>query len=168
MAEWPEFNVDELLRRLTARGVDYIVIGGVATILLGGSQQTADLDVCVSREAANLEALGEVLIELGAKLRGVDEDVPFVPDERTLRRVQTLTLSTTQGPLDLLMQPDGAPPYAQLRRNAERKDVGGFTVLVASIDDLIAMKRAAGRDKDTLAIEELETIKRLRRRLGRE
>jgi predicted nucleotidyltransferase len=167
MASWPEFNVDELLRRLTARGVDFVVVGGIAAVLLGSAQQTNDLDICFSTEPENLEALGQVLIELGARLRGIDEDVPFVPDARTLARVQLLTLDTSEGPLDLLVSPDGAPPYQRLRRNAERKDVSGFAVLVASPDDLIAMKQAAGRPKDLIAVEELEAIKRLRRRLKR-
>jgi predicted nucleotidyltransferase len=52
----------------------------------------------------------------------------------------------------------------ELRRNADRYDLGGFNVSVASIDDLIAMKEAAARDKDLLDIEELDAIKRLSHR----
>ena len=98
---------------------------------------------------------------LGARLKGVDATVPFVPDGRTLPQVELLTLVTTLGELDVLARPAGAPAYRDLRRNADRYDLGGFNVSVASIDDLIAMKHAAGRPKDLLDIEELEAIKRL-------
>jgi hypothetical protein len=37
-------------------------------------------------------------------------------------------------------------------------------VLVASVDDLIGMKQATGRPKDRADVDELETIRRLRRR----
>ncbi|HEV3055914.1 MAG TPA: hypothetical protein VGX45_14730, partial [Solirubrobacteraceae bacterium] len=65
---------------------------------------------------------------------------------------------------DVLTRPRGAPPYRELRRNADRYDLGAFNVSVASIDDLIAMKQAAGRAKDLLDVGELEVIKRLRHR----
>jgi hypothetical protein len=94
----------------------------------------------------------------------VEDDVPFIPDARTLRRVRLLTLQTSAGPLDVLVEREGFPPYAHLRRDADRVDVGGFAVLVAALDDLIAMKRAAGRDKDLLAVDELEAIRDLRAR----
>ena len=109
-----------------------------------------------------IDQLEARLMELDARIRGVTEEVPFVPDERTLRHVELLTLETSAGPLDVMTRPDGAPPYEVLRRNAERVDVDGFAVLVASIEDLIAMKHAAGRDKDKLAVRELEAIRRLR------
>jgi hypothetical protein len=144
-----------------------VVIGGIAAVLHGSPRTTFDLDICFATDERNLEALGEVLIELDARLKGVDEQVPFVPDARTLRRVELLTLETSAGELDVLATPAGAPPYARLRRNAERLDLGGFRVLVASIDDLLAMKRAAGRTKDLADVEELEAIKRLRRRQRR-
>jgi hypothetical protein len=100
---------------------------------------------------------------VNARLAGVDEVVPFVADERTLRSVQLLTLRTDLGKIDVMVKPDGGPPYEQLRRRAERVEVGAFGVLVASIPDLLAMKRAAGRPKDLADIAELEAIQRLRR-----
>jgi len=151
-----------MLTRLVERGVDFVVIGGVAALLHGSAQLTTDLDITYATDETNLEVLGEVLISLGARLRGVDDDVPFVPDGRTLRHTQILCLQTDAGILDVLAGPDGAPPYATLRTRAERHRIGELPVLVASIDDLIAMKRAAGRPKDLAAIEDLEAIQRLR------
>lgn len=80
----------------------------------------------------------ELDFDLNAMLRGVDEDLPFAPDARTLRRTQILTLRTGEGDIDLLVNPDGAPNYATLRRRANRMDLDGLTVAVASIEDLIA------------------------------
>ena len=42
---------------------------------------------------------------------------------------------------------------------AEAMDVGGLTILVAAIEDLIAMKRAAGRPKDLIEIEVLAAVR---------
>jgi predicted nucleotidyltransferase len=164
MADRPELNAEEILRRLSERGVDYVVIGGVAAALHGSARDTYDLDICFATDAGNLEALGDVLVGLGARLRGVDEDVPFVPDAATLRKVELLCLATTEGDFDVLGRPTGAPAYETLRRRANRYDIGGLSVLVAAIDDLIAMKQAAGRGKDIDDVETLETIKRLTRR----
>lgn len=164
MSNRPPLSADEILRRLVERGVDFVVIGGIAAVLHGSARNTFDLDICFATDDVNLTALGDVLTALGARLKGVDENVPFVPDGRTLRQVELLTLVTSLGELDVLTKPAGAPTYRDLRRNADRYDLGGFNVSVASINDLIAMKQATGRPKDLLDIEELEAIKRLRHR----
>jgi predicted nucleotidyltransferase len=161
-----EFRVDHILGTLTAHGVDFVVVGGIAATLLGSARDTFDVDICPATDAANLKTLGKALVDLDARLRGVEESVPFVPDDRTLQKVELLTLETHAGPLDVLLRPKDGPPYEQLRRRAERKDLGSFAVLVASPDDLIAMKATAGRAKDLIVIEELEAIMRLRDRLG--
>lgn len=162
MESWPEFRPTRLLSRLTAKGVDFVVVGGFAAIAHGSARLTDDLDICLAPDPENLVALGDVLMELGASLRGVADDVPFVPDARMLRSIELLTLATAEGPLGLLRAPAGAPRYATLRRRADRVDIGGLVVLIASLDDLIAMKRAAGRPVDLIDIESLEAIKRLR------
>jgi hypothetical protein len=161
-----EFRVDRLLGTLTAHGVDFVVVGGIAATLLGSARDTFDVDIRPATDAANLTSLAKALTELNARLRGVEESLPFVADAQTFRKVDLLTLETDAGPLDVLFRPGGSPPYAQLRRRAERKDLGSFAVLVASPDDLIAMKAGAGRPKDLVVVEELEAIKRLRQRLA--
>ena len=162
----PEFRPDRLLRRLGDAGVDYVVVGGVAAQAHGTTMFTGDLDICYSTDPANLERVGGALVELGARLRGITADIPFVPDARTLRRTQILTLDTPEGPLDLLVDPSGSPGYERLSERALRVEWAGTTIKVASLEDLIAMKRAAGRPKDLLAVEELEAIGRILREGG--
>jgi predicted nucleotidyltransferase len=160
----PEFALTRLLRRLVEADVDFVVIGGVAVIVQASPRFTRDLDICHAADKANLDRLGSVLVELGARLREVDEDVPFVPDAQTLAHARTLTLTTPDGDIDLLADPDGSPGYAAMRRNASRIDLEGVTVLVASIEDMIAMKRAAGRPQDLVDLESLEIARRRARR----
>jgi predicted nucleotidyltransferase len=158
---WPEFSPLALLRTLVGHGVDFVVIGGIALVIHGSTRVTQDLDICFADDQANLDVLGAALIDLDAKLRDVEGVSEFVPDGSALRRLTTVTLDTSQGPIDLLRDPIGAPPYEELRARAHRVDVDGIAVLVASLDDLVAMKRAAGRAKDGLDLEEINVIRRL-------
>jgi hypothetical protein len=159
---WPDFNPRAILQVLTARGIDFVVVGGYAAVAHGSPRITQDLDICYATDKANLEALGAALVDMRARLFGVEDEVPFVPDGRTLAKVELLTLHTELGKLDLMTHPSGAPSYRSLRAKADRYEVGGFLVLVASIPDLIAMKRSAARPKDLADVVELEAIERLR------
>jgi predicted nucleotidyltransferase len=163
----PDLRLVALLRRLTDAEVDFLVVGGVAVIFQGYARLTKDLDITYATNAANLERLGIVLVALGARLRGVDEDVPFVPDARTLRRTAILTLETPEGPLDLLVDPDGAARYDEMRDRSIVIDIDGVAVRVVSLDDLLSMKRAAGRPQDIADIDALLTANRVRRRTER-
>jgi hypothetical protein len=162
LADSPALDAHRILRELTANRVDFVVIGGIAAVLHGSARVTLDLDVCFSTEPENLVALGHTLIALNARLRGVVDPVPFVPDAATLRQVETLTLVTDAGNFDILARPAGSGSYAELRSGSEAMDAGGFTIRVASIDALMAMKSAAGRPKDLVDLAELEAIARLR------
>ena len=163
----PEFALSRLLHRLVAAGVDFVVIGGVAVVVQGSPRFTRDLDISYATSEENLERLGKLLVDLGARLREVEEDLPFVPDARTLRGASMLTLTTRDGDIDLLADPPGSPGYTSLRRKATAIELDGDTVLVASIDDLIAMKRAAGRPQDLVDLESLEVAKRRARQAKR-
>jgi hypothetical protein len=159
---FPELKLQALLGRLGRAEVDFVVVGGVAVVLQGYGRATKDLDITYATGEDNLRRLGAVLVALHARLRGIAEHVPFVPDARTLARTRLLTLDTDDGSLDLLADPPGAPPYATLRARADRVDLDGFVVAVAALDDLLAMKRAAGRPQDLVDIDALEVARRIR------
>jgi Nucleotidyl transferase AbiEii toxin, Type IV TA system len=164
VADRAELALSRLLRRLVRADVDFVVIGGVAVIVQGSPRFTKDLDICYATDQANLDRLGALLVELDARLRGVEEDLPFVPDGHTLRATQILTLTTREGDLDLMADPAGSPGYRSLRRKASRIELDGETVLIASIEDLIAMKAAAGRPQDLVDLESLNMARRRARR----
>ena len=164
MANWPDYHPAALVRRLVDADVDFVVIGGVAVVLQAMPRFTKDLDICYSTAQDNLDALGGVLVALKARLRGTPEEVPFVPDGRTLRQTQIMCLTTLVGDIDLLVNPDGAPAYDTLHRRADIMSLGGHDVRFASIEDMLAMKRAAGRPQDLVDIESLQAAQSIARR----
>jgi hypothetical protein len=159
VATWPDFRPAAMIEALVRAGVDFVVIGGVAVVIQASPRFTRDLDISYATDTANLERLGTLLVALDARLRGVEDDVPFSPDARTLRHAQMLTLTTRQGDLDLLVDPSGSPGYPALRRHADIVDLDGASVRIASLEDLIEMKRAAGRPQDEIDIESLEVAR---------
>ncbi len=151
-------DLGALLRPLVAAGVDFVVIGGMAGVAHGSSYPSFDLDVAYSRERANLERLVEVLRGLDVTLRGAPADLPFQLDVRTLENGANFTFSTRHGDFDVLADVAGIKSFAELRRGAELKSIAGVEVPVASIDHLIAMKRASNRPKDRNMLEEYIVI----------
>ena len=69
------------------------------------------------------------------------------------------TLSTRYGDLDLLAHPDPRLDFEQLVGRAIAVEILGAEVRVAGLDDLIAMKRAAGRPKDLIELEILGALR---------
>ncbi len=153
------FDPLHLIESLDRHGVNFVVIGALAGRLLGSPTMTRDLDICYARDAANLRALAAALADLHAELRGAEPGLPFRADARTLRAGDSFTFQTDAGDLDILGTPAGTDGYADLARTANRTDLGGIEVLVASIDDLIRMKRAAGRPKDLIEVEVLGALR---------
>ena len=155
------FDPGPAIEALLDHGVRFVIIGGVAAQLLGSPTVTRDLDICYSRDVQNLEHLAAALRQIGARLRGrnVPEDLPFRLDAATLAAGDHFTFATSAGPFDILGVPSGSEGFDQLVRNAVRSTYGEREVLVAHIDDLITMKRAAGRRKDLIMVEELGALR---------
>ena len=144
---------------LVGAGVEFLVVGGIAAVIHGSSQLTFDLDICYGRSPDNLDRLARALREMHATLRGAPPDLPFRLDARALRNGDSFTFSTDFGPIDCLATPAGTQGYSDLLQNALEVEVEGVQVKIAGLDDLIRMKRAAGRPKDLYALEILGALR---------
>ena len=158
MADAADFQPEGVIRLLGRHGVEYVLIGGLAAITHGAPLVTRDVDLCYARDRQNLERLVEALGEVHADLRGAEPGLPFLLDARTLARGDAFTFTTDIGWIDIMATPAGTTGYDELARTADEYTLFGHRVLVASLDDLIRMKRAAGRPKDLLAVEELGAL----------
>jgi hypothetical protein len=153
------FEPVEVLRVLATHRVRFVLIGGLAARAWGSPMITRDVDVCYARDLPNLDRLSAALREIHATLRGAPEDLPFRLDARTLAAGDHFTFQTSLGPLDCLGTPAGSGGFDALDRTSSEMDVDGIKISVASVDDLMRMKRAAGRNKDLRALEELGAVR---------
>jgi predicted nucleotidyltransferase len=157
----------ELLRRLVEADVRFVLIGGMAAVFLGSTSVTQDLDICYARDKQNLEKLAGVLKALRARLRGIDRRLPVVIDAQALRDGSNFTFETSAGPFDCLAEPSGGFTYENLAPNSTKESFEGMDIPVVSLDDLIRMKRAAGRPKDLIEVENLAALREVRDRRRR-
>lgn len=151
-------NLRALLQPLVERGVDFVVVGGMAGITHGSNYPSFDLDVAYARDRANIARLVTALEEIGVRLRGGPADLPFVLDARTIENGANFTFVSPHGDLDVLGDVAGVKSYEELRESSVERDISGVLVRVASINDLISMKRAANRTKDKLMVAEYLAI----------
>ncbi len=156
-----------LLQRLHEAGVRFVVIGSSAAALLGADLAPGDLDVCPDPDRDNLERIAHVLVDLGALPRiGIpgwvtEEDRAAYHPSADVATLDFL-FETPLGDLDLVFHPlqPGGPDFdfETLQASAVPVSVGGFAVLVASPEHLLASKLGAPRPKDLRARTELERI----------
>ena len=149
---------DELLRRLAEADVEFVVVGGLAMSAWGVVRGTKDVDVVVAPNVENLKKVAEVAVAAGGHVQQGEAllDTP-VSIAAALATGEQVPIETDLGRLDVVQGLDGVPSYEELRSRAREAEILGVTVAVCSIDDLKAMKRAAGRTRDLADLEDLES-----------
>lgn len=146
------FDPLAMIRILNEHGVRFVVIGGIAAGVQGAIWATTDLDITYARGRDDHKRLASALAALEAEPVGLTPDVRVHLDARSLAVGDVWTLMTRYGRLDLLGEPAPGIDYDFLAQRA-RTIRGEQTYQVAAIDDLITMKRAAGRAKALAQIE---------------
>lgn len=155
------FEPEEALATLARHKVEFVVIGGYATVIHGSSHFTTDADVCADASPENLVKLAAALRAMDARIRSdaVPEGLDFACDETFLARMQMVNLITKHGAFDVSFKPAAFPGgYTELVRNAVEVQILGETVKVASLADIIRSKEAAGRPKDRAVLPQLYAL----------
>jgi predicted nucleotidyltransferase len=152
-----------LLRTLGEAEVDFILVGGLAATVHGSARLTRDVDVVYRRSRQNLERLALALAPYHPYLRGAPPGLPFRWDVATIERGLNFTLTTDLGQLDLLGEIVGGGNYEDLLRHTVATQIFGVNCRTLTLEQLIHVKRAAGRPKDLEAIAELEALLEERR-----
>jgi hypothetical protein len=160
------FDPDALLQ-VHQHDVQYVLIGGLAAALRGSATPTFDVDITPAMGVDNLARLSEALKDLDARIRveGIPEGVPFSHDGTSLAQMTMLNLVTRFGDLDIAFDPAGVADYSRWEAGADSVTVLGVPVRVASLDDVIRSKEAAGRNKDRLQLPMLRALQRRQHRL---
>lgn len=152
------FEPGLLIERLAEAGVEFVIVGGFAVVAHGYVRATQDLDIVPAPTHGNYERLAALLRGLDAEPLGVDAHLlPNQPtDSAGLAAGGSFQLTTSLGRLDILQASDDVPVYARLARSAATARFQGRDVRVCSIDELVRMKRRAGRPQDVADVAALE------------
>lgn len=160
-------EIARIFAALEAAGVRYLVVGGVAVVLHGHLRVTGDVDLVLSLLPENVREAMKALAGVGFRPRIPVSPEEFADPERRRawiweKGMRVFSLWNPDPPhtaVDLFV--DEPFPFEEVYARRLDVRIGETTVPVISLEDLIDMKRAAGRPQDIADIEALERIRRL-------
>jgi len=141
-------DFSDLLRIFNANHVRYLVIGGYAVVQYAEPRFTKDLDLWISTDSANAEAVYKALKEFGAPL--TDLTVKDFSEEGYFFQMGVPPVR-----VDVLMGIPGTNFEECWERRVE-VDFEGLKINFISKRDLITAKRASGRPQDLIDADSLE------------
>ncbi len=159
-----DFDPERMLAALADCEVQFVLIGGLAAVLYGDVGVTVDVDVVPERSRDNLGRLARALVGLQARIRTEGEPEGLVFDCSAaffynLAPDAIVNMTTESGDLHVTFRPSGTQGFADLRRDAIEIEAGDqLQILVASLEDVIRSKEAAGRERDRLALPRLRRL----------
>lgn len=164
------FFYEEILREFHKQKVKYVLVGGIAVNLLGAMRSTADLDILVQMDDANLKKIIKTLTSKGYRVKQPVDPMQFV-DRKTRenwiknKHMKALNFYKENELKEIDIIIESPVSFAEAKKSAIRIRAGDLALPVISIDKLIKMKKRTGRQIDKVDVEELKKIKKLRKEL---
>ena len=153
-----------LFKALNDADVQYIIVGGLATVLHGYARLTADIDLVINLDQPEAKRAVAAILESGLKPR-LPVDPMQLTDKATReswindKNMVVFSFYDPNNPLlvlDIFLREPF--PFSEMAQRVVPMDIGGITVPVCAIQDLIAMKTDSGRAKDEEDIKYLQSL----------
>lgn len=158
--------LESVFQSLNERGGRYVVVGGLAVVLHGHLRATGDIDLIVDLAASQVEKTLAALSYAGFRPYAPVPASDFAdPEKRKTwvreKRMLVFSLHPAAGVpmVDLFLE--HPIQFDELWSRSMVMTLRGVPIRVASIDDLITLKRLAGRPEDLADADALAAIKRL-------
>ncbi|MFA5863435.1 MAG: nucleotidyltransferase [Phycisphaerae bacterium] len=149
-----------LLELLAKNEVEFVIIGGFAGVVHGCIYVTQDVDICCDFSVPNLLLLAKALKIVHPVHRMTPARLKLELNKKNAAQFKNLYLDTDIGQLDCLSFVQGVGDFHKVRESSQLIEVEGVKMRVLNIEALIESKKAMGRPKDRLMIEQSKRIKK--------
>jgi len=156
----------ELIGALEKREVEYLIVGGWAVVAHGLIRTTKDVDICPRPSEGNYKKLLLAMADIHGEpiLGDLADDHDVKLDLDGLRHGGNWLLITEYGRLDLMQDLSGPDDsrwgWDELFKKSVIKKLAGYECRFCGYEDLLALKRAAGRPQDLLDVEGIQEAQR--------
>jgi hypothetical protein len=152
----------DLFKSLQAHNIDYLLIGGLAMNLHGVPRMTMDVDLVIAMDANNITKLASCASELGlhpnvpVKLQDLADAAKrdALLTEKHLIALSLISNTPASPTVDIIIH--HPLDFKQAFSKKVLRDIAGTPVMLACIEDMITLKKAAGREQDLSDITHLE------------
>jgi hypothetical protein len=151
----------DLLARLVKADVQFVLIGGYACIVHGGTLSTLDVDVCCDFTPENLLRLQQAVTDINPVHRMTPKRIPLSLTAKNCQDLKNLYLDTDLGQLDCVSEVQGLGDFCKVSQMCQTIETEGIKLNVLNREALIQSKKAMGRPRDHEAVRELEAIKKM-------
>jgi predicted nucleotidyltransferase len=143
-------DTEGLIRLLKDHKVDFVIIGATAMPVYGYARATLDIDIFIRPERLNAERTLESLKVFGYDMSDVSVD-DLLRKKLLIRQYGVET--------DIHPFVKGVT-FEKIWKNKVKAHLGKTSVYFASLDDLIEMKKEAGRPQDLQDLKYLRKLKK--------
>lgn len=154
-------NLKALLERLLKSEIDFVLAGGLASVVYGSPVVTYDIDICIAINETQVKKLREALQDLSPRHRMNPNFKPsFLDYPEKLEGVKNIYLETDLGVLDVLSELQPVGSFERVKEKAITVPLFGYDCKIVSLEDLIQIKETMTRPKDKETLLHLREIQK--------